>query len=59
MKLTRKQIAYLTGRNITTVENWIYNRAKMPEHIICIKEEIEKFIEEKRKEIRRFEDDQK
>ena len=56
MKLTRKQLVYLTGRSLSTIENWLYNRAKMPEHIACIKEEVERFIDEKRKEIRRYED---
>lgn len=55
MKLTRKQLVELTGRSLTTIENWQYGRAKMPEHIVCIKEEIEKFLEEKKKEIRRYE----
>lgn len=57
-KLTRKQISYISGRGIETVNNWINKRAIMPEHIESIKEEIEKFIYNKKEEIRRYESDE-
>lgn len=59
MKLTPKQLSKLTGRSIATIENWTYGKVKMPEHIACIKEEIEKFIDEKKREIKEFEDGHK
>ena len=57
--LTRKQLKYISGRSMHTVDNWANKRAEMPEHIHCVKEEIEKFINQKKKEIEEHENGSK
>ena len=54
MKLTRKQIKFISNRPMTTVNNWINARAEMPEHIHCAIETIENFMKDQKKKISKF-----
>ena len=57
--LTRKQLAYISSRPMTTIENWLNRRTEMPEHIFNAKQEVINLMKQQKKAIKEYENERK